>query len=80
MTITADAIQFCVDTLTAETAARYAAEHNMDTTEALRQFMKTKTFDLLLNADSYLYLESAEYVFDMLQAEQSGNWERWLEI
>ena len=28
---------------------------------------------------SLLYLESAEYIFDMLQAEQCGDWERWKE-
>jgi hypothetical protein len=42
--------------------------------------MATKTYDLLIESGSYLYLESAEYVLDMLDAELSGDWERWMEI
>jgi len=41
--------------------------------------MKTKTYALLFDEHSLLYLESAEYIFDMLQAEQRGDWERWKE-
>ena len=28
---------------------------------------------------SLLYLESAEYIFDMIQAEQRGDWNYWRE-
>jgi len=41
--------------------------------------MKTKTYALLFDENSLLYLESAEYTFDMLQAEQREDWEYWTE-
>lgn len=80
MEITEDTIQFCINILTAQTAARFAEKNNMTPTNALRTFFGTKTYELLLNADSYLYLESMEYVLDMWEAEINNDWERWLEI
>jgi hypothetical protein len=78
MKITQDTIRFCIDTLTAETAQRYAEMNRIDETDALRYMMGTKTYELLIAPDSYLYLESVEYVLDMLDSEQQGDWERWL--
>jgi hypothetical protein len=49
-------------------------------TETLRELMKSKTYVLLLNPESYLYLESPTYVLDMIDAELSGDWDRWLEV
>jgi hypothetical protein len=49
-------------------------------TECLREFMATKTYELLTDPESYLCLESPAYVMDMLEAERAGNWERWLEV
>jgi hypothetical protein len=43
-------------------------------------FMATKTYELLTKPESYLYLEPAPYVEDMLDAELSGDWESWLEV
>ena len=77
---TKEAIQFAIDTLTAEAAQMYASDSQITGTEALRFFIKTNTFKLLRNPESYLYLESAEYVLDMLHAELSGDIERWLEV
>lgn len=71
--------QLCIDALTADAADMLARESSISITEALQAFMKTKTYELLFNEHSLLYLESAEYVFDMLQAEQRGDWERWRE-
>jgi len=79
MKITEEAVQFCMDTLAAEVAAYYARANGMSATEALRRFMETRTFDLLMDTRSYLYLESAEYVLDMLAAERNGDWEKWVE-
>ena len=42
--------------------------------------MTTKTYKLLTNPKSYLYLEAAPYVEDMLNAELSDNWESWMEV
>jgi hypothetical protein len=46
----------------------------------MRLFMTTKTYELLANPKSYLYLEAASYVEDMLNAELSGDWESWMEV
>jgi hypothetical protein len=72
-------INLCIDALTADAADMLAKDTNITTTAALQEFMKTKTYELLFNEDSLLYLESAEYVYDMLQAEQRGDWDYWRE-
>jgi len=72
-------INLCIDALAADVADKLAQESCITITEALQEFMKTKTYALLLDEHSLLYLESAEYIFDMLQAEQRGDWERWRE-
>jgi hypothetical protein len=72
-------IKICIDALTADVADKLARESDITTTAALQVFMGTKTYALLFDEKSLLYLESAEYIFDMLKAEQSGDWERWRE-
>lgn len=72
-------IQLCIDALTADAADKLARESRVTITDALQEFMKTKTYTLLFDEHSLLYLESAEYIFDMLQAEQRGDWARWRE-
>lgn len=44
------------------------------------QFKLSKTYKLLFNLDSKLYLESSEYVLDMYENELDENWEEWLKI
>ncbi|MCL2665452.1 MAG: hypothetical protein FWE82_07560, partial [Defluviitaleaceae bacterium] len=56
-----------------------AEKQKIPVTDALRLFMTTKTYELLTNPKSYLYLEAAPYVEDMLIAELSGDWESWME-
>jgi len=72
-------INLCIDALAADVADKFAQESCITITEALQEFMKTKTYALLFDEHSLLYLESAEYIFDMLQAEQRGDWEHWRE-
>jgi hypothetical protein len=62
MTITDHTVPFCIDSLTARVSEKYAKSKNIANTDALRFFMATKTYDLLIESGSYLYLESAEYV------------------
>jgi len=69
----------CIDALTADVADMFANEKDITVTEALRQLMTTKTYELLFDENSLLYLESAGYVFDMLKDELIGNWDRWKE-
>ncbi|MDR3077071.1 MAG: hypothetical protein LBU26_07185 [Synergistaceae bacterium] len=72
-------IQLCIDALAADVGDMLAKENGVSTTEALQQFMRTKAYSLLFDEQSLLYLESAEYIFDMLKSEQSGDWRRWKE-
>ncbi|GHV51088.1 hypothetical protein FACS1894216_04430 [Synergistales bacterium] len=72
-------IQLCIDALAADVSDIFAKENDLSTTEALPQFMQTKTYALLFDEQLLLYLESAEYIYDMLKAEQSGDWQRWKE-
>ncbi len=72
-------IQLCIDALAADVADMLARESGIDITAALQELMETKTYALLFDQHSLLYLESAEYVFDMLEAEQRGDWARWRE-
>lgn len=78
--INAATIELCIDALTADVADMIAAEQGISSTEALQQFMQTKTYELLFTEQSYLYLETAEYVYDMLESEQAGDWDRWMEV
>ena len=71
--------RLCIDALTADVADMFAVENGIVTTEAIRRFMTTKTYELLFDENSLLYLESAGYVFDMLKDELNGNWNRWKE-
>ena len=72
-------IQLCIDALAADVADKIAKETGITITAALQDFMKTKTYAILFDDNSLLYLESAEYIYDMLQAEQGENWEYWRE-
>jgi len=72
-------IHLCIDALTADVADMLAIELGVSATDTLQQFMQTKTYELLFDERSLLYLESAEYVYDMLKSEQSGDWRRWKE-
>jgi len=80
MTLSYETIRYSIDTLTAEVVEKYALNNNITLTDALKLFMKTKTFDLLCDPESYLHLESAEYVYDMLDAENEDDMDRWLEV
>ena len=80
MILSNETIRYSIDTLAAEVVEKYALNNDMNLTDALKLFMKTKTFDLLCDPESFLYLESVEYVYDMLEAELEEDMERWLEV
>jgi hypothetical protein len=73
-------IEVCIESIAAQVADAYAEKQQIPVTDAMRKFMETKTYELLTNPKSYLYLESAAYVEDMLSAELSGDWESWMEV
>jgi hypothetical protein len=80
VTINENSIAFITDLVVTNIVDTLAKQSGKSTTETLRELMKTKTYTLLLNSESYLYLESPTYVLDMIDAERSGDWKRWLEV
>jgi len=80
MTTENKSIELCQDILATRLVQMIADRDSTTLTEALRKLMVTQTYDLLLDSESYLHLESVEYIWDMLAAEQRGDWERWMEI
>jgi hypothetical protein len=73
-------VEVCIESIAAQVTDAYAEKQKIPVTEAMRMFMTTKTYELLTNPKSYLYLESAVYVEDMFSAELSGDWESWMEV
>jgi len=73
-------INLCIDSLTADVADAISREKGISITVALQEFMKTKTYGLLFQETSFLYLETTEYIYDMLLAELREDWDSWLEI
>jgi hypothetical protein len=72
--------EFMIDLMTAKIAELLTIANKKTITDSMREFMATKTYSLLLRPQSFLYLESPEYVLDMLDAERTGDIERWLEV
>ena len=73
-------VEVCIESIVAQVADAYAEKQNIPVTDAMRLFMTTKTYELLTNPKSYLYLEAAPYVEDMLNAELSSDWESCMEV
>jgi hypothetical protein len=73
-------MELCQDILAARVAQMIAVRENIDPTEALRKLMKTQTYGLLLDSESYLHFESAEYILCLFDAEQHGEWEVWTKM
>jgi hypothetical protein len=80
MVMTEDTPRLCADLVLTRVAERYAAEHGLTNTEALRRIMATKTYEALQDPESLLCYESAESIYDLLQDEERGDWEAWLKI
>jgi len=80
MTIDLQKAQYCADLVATIVVSQYAIEHDISITDALREFMKTKTYGLLQDPESRLCFESAESILDMLRDEEQGNWDEWLKV
>ena len=80
MNISEQKAEFMINLMTAKVAELLAAKGGKSITDSMSEFMTTKTFALLFLPSSYLYLGSPEYILDMLEAERSGDVERWLEV
>lgn len=59
---------------------RLSKEENCSSEEALKELLKTMTYELLQDKESRLYAESPEYVWSMLKDEKEGDMESWLAI
>jgi len=73
-------VEVCIESIAAQVADTYAVKQKIPVADALQMFMTTKTYELLMSPKSYLYLESAVYVEDILNAELSDDWESWMEV
>ena len=73
-------IELCQDMLATRVVQMIAKRENIALIEAIRKLMTSETYGLLLDPESYLHFESAEYVLYMYDTEQRGDWNRWLEI
>ena len=80
MTIDVQSTAFIIDLIVTNVVDTLAKKNGKNATETLRDLMKSKTYALLINPESYLFLESPTYVLDMIDAEQCGDWDRWLEV
>ncbi|MDR1663687.1 MAG: hypothetical protein LBR83_02025 [Clostridiales bacterium] len=80
MNIAEQKAEFMINLLTAKIAEVLAVQNGKTVTDSLRDFLATKTSSLLFRPQSYLYLESPEYILDMLDAEYTGDIDRWLEV
>ena len=80
MSVASQSIDFCIDILATQVTEEIAKESGISEKEAIRRFIDTRTYNLLVDKESRLYLESFEYVMDMLKAEENGNWDEWLEV
>jgi len=72
--------QYCADIVATIVVSRYAEEHGLSPTDALRVVMETKTYELLQEPESRLCFESAESIMDMLRAEEQGDWDEWAKV
>lgn len=59
---------------------RISEEENCSNEKALKKLLKTLTYELLQDRESGLYAESPEYVWNMLQDEESDNIESWIKV
>lgn len=57
---------------------RISSEQQCSEEDALKKLLKTMTYELLQDKESGLYAESPEYLWSMLQDEESGNIESWI--
>ena len=80
MTIESQKAQYCADIVATTVVSKYAKEHGLLPTDALRIVMETKTYDVLQDPESRLCFESAESILDMLLAEEQGRWEEWAKV
>jgi hypothetical protein len=80
MKITDEYLDFVTDVMATQIVEKIAANKNSSQDEALKFLLSTKTYQLFLDKDSKLYAESVEYILDLIDAEETGDIARILEV
>lgn len=73
MNVTSTNINQSIQVISFYLIRRMSNERQCSEEDALKETLKTMTYELLQDRESGLYAESPEYVWSMLQDEVSGN-------
>jgi len=73
-------IKHAINLKTTHVVSYMVEQRKMTQEAAFKEFVLSKTYDLLTDEDSKLYTESYEYVLDMYDSELRGDWINWLEV
>ena len=80
MELAKEDIEYCKKNIVTHVVEVISKSFQMSSENAVKFFMQTKTFDVLQDSKSKLYLESNEYVLSMLGDELRGDWDSWLQL
>ena len=69
MSITQDQLQFIINSDVEQMVARLQGEKGIPLAEAFDRVYNSNTYRKLLNVDTGLYLQSADYIYDYLKEE-----------
>ena len=69
-----------IQAITVYLVHRLSKEENCSCEDALKELLKTMTYELLQDKESYLYAEAPEYVWSMLRDEKEGDMESWMAV
>lgn len=73
-------IERSVRAITCYLVEQLCLNYDLPEDKALCTLVKTATYDLLQNKKAYLYAESPQYVYSLLEDEIHDNVDSWLEI
>ena len=80
MRVTKQRIEAAKQQITIDVVRYLCSKHNISTEAALRMFIATKTYALLQIDSARLWIETHEYVINMLECEFNNDVEGWLSI
>ncbi|MCI8673940.1 MAG: hypothetical protein HFI89_10745 [Lachnospiraceae bacterium] len=80
MNVTSTNINQSIQVISFYLIRRMSNERQCSEEDALKETLKTMTYELLQDRESGLYAESPEYVWSMLQDEVSGNIKSWIDV
>lgn len=80
MNVTSTNINQSIQVISFYLIRRMSNERQCSEEDALKETLKTMTYELLQDRESGLYAESPVYVWSMLQDEVSGNIKSWIDV